>query len=573
MKKWKQEMKRGWAQWMSIFTASTFLWTTLVLSIPGMAFAQPRPGDNRVRIYRFDTVHGPDVSDMMALRIDEFYKAILDVNSGIHLLIDEDLIIGIAQEVQEKKTNPALLKADESLWKGKEKVERGRYRDALKLLGSAIGAYEKNFVDLVDYDKLVDAYLHLAIAQFEKGYKDNARETMDTLIVLRPDTRVDPRKYSPEFIEMLEGARQRSQARPTGQLYVSSEPMGADVFIDGIAVGKAPTTLSGVLQGNHYIQVRAQGMQPWGQVVNVSGASLKTINANLSVDGDQEMAEIDGEYVPPDPLIPYKDTGDFGSNFKRAARYFCAKAYVNNLLYSYISRSDEGYKLHMFLYDASIGEIAELEPIQMQKDLSDLQIKLLDTETTLMKGVTAFPMSRVVSDPPPSVYRIDRQKAIAGVTPDSANKRENSGGIAVVPGASGTPYGSSSGSSFGSNPSYGSNSSASSGAAMGSSAAPQGTAQSAFGNAPSSTSESAFGSYSSGASAGSTLNNSSSASGLSAYQSMSAGDDKDWQEEWWVWALVGVGAVGVGVGGYLLIDSMNQSDSSGTAFTGTVQLP
>ena len=54
---------------------------------------------------------------------------------------------------------------------------------------------------------------------------------------------------------------------------------------------------------------------------------------------------------------------------------------------------------------------------------------------------------------------------------------------------------------------------------------------------------------------------------------MSAGDDKDWQEEWWVWALVGVGAVGLGVGGYLLIDSMNQSDSSGTAFTGTVQLP
>ena len=56
-----------------------------------------------------------------------------------------------------------------------------------------------------------------------------------------------------------------------------------------------------------------------------------------------------------------------------------------------------------------------------------------------MKGVSAFPMSRVINDPPPAVYRIDRQKAMAGVTPDSANKRENSGGT-VVSRATGTPY-------------------------------------------------------------------------------------------------------------------------------------
>ena len=79
----------------SLCTALLFSWTTLIPVIPTEAEAQPRPGDNRTRIYRFDMVQGPDVSEMMALRIEEFYKAILDVNSQLHVLQEEDLIIGI----------------------------------------------------------------------------------------------------------------------------------------------------------------------------------------------------------------------------------------------------------------------------------------------------------------------------------------------------------------------------------------------------------------------------------------------------------------------------------------------
>ncbi len=104
----------------SLCTALLFSWTTLIPVIPMDAQAQPRPGDNRTRIYRFDMVQGPDVSEMMALRIEEFYKAILDVNSQLHVLKEEDLIIGIVAEQTEKKANPGLLEADELLWKGKE---------------------------------------------------------------------------------------------------------------------------------------------------------------------------------------------------------------------------------------------------------------------------------------------------------------------------------------------------------------------------------------------------------------------------------------------------------------------
>ena len=59
----------------------------------------------------------------------------------------------------------------------------------------------------------------------------------------------------------------------------------------------------------------------------------------------------------------------------------------------------------------------------MKKDLSDLQVKLLEVEQVLMRGVSAFPMNRIVQDPPPTVYRVDRQKAMAGVTPESAKER------------------------------------------------------------------------------------------------------------------------------------------------------
>jgi len=574
-------IKANSSQWLertSFVTAAVFLWTTLALTVPTESMAQPRPGDNRMRIYRLDMVHGPDVSDMMALRIEEFYKAILDVNSQFHLLMDEDLIIGLAPEVKEKPSNPALEKADEALWQGKEKVDRGRYRKAASLLKSAIKGYESNFTDLVDYDKMVDAYLQLAIAQFEQGYKDNARETMDILIVLRPDTRVDPRKFGSEFIEMLEGSRQRLQAKTTAQVYVTSEPMGADVLIDGIPVGKSPSTLSGVLPGKHYLQVRSDGMKTFGKMINLKSSSgLTTVSANLEFDGDQEMAEVDGEYVPPDPLIPYKDTGDFGTNFKRAARYFCSKAYVNYLLYSYVARGAEGYELHLFLYDAEKGEIAELGPITMQKDLSDLQVKLLEVEEVLMRGVSAFPMNRIVQDPPPTVYRVDRQKAMAGVTPESAKERAAVGGIAVTPGGNSRPYGSGAaapaGNTYGQNPSssagaYG-NTGTSSGygsqpAASAPAANPYAARQDSF-TQPAQQNPGAYNSFDS--------SNSSAAGGLGVYDALGQENENEWYEEWWVWTLVGVGVAGVGAGTYLLIDSSNSSDGNGSSFTGTVQLP
>jgi len=562
---------------VSVLTVGIFFWTTVLMTFPAVTEAQPRPGDNRMRVYRFDTVHGPDVADMMALRIEEFYKAILEVNSQVHLLMEEDLIIGIAPEAKPEQSNPNLEKADELLWQGKEKVERGKHRKAVSLLEKAIKLYKQEYIDLVDYDKMVDAYLQLAIAQYKQGYKDNSRETMDSLIVLRPDTRVDPRIFDSEFIEMLEGARQRAQSKTTGQVYVTSEPMGADVFIDGIPVGKAPSTLSGVLRGKHYLQVKSDGMKTFGKVVDVSGStSLVTVTANLAFDGDQEMAEIDGEYVPPDTLIPYKDTGDFGANFKRAARYFCSKAYVNYLLYSYIAKGEDGFDLHLFLYDAQRGEIAELGPVSIKEDLSDLQIKLLETEQVFVRGLSAFPMDRIIQDPPPAVYRIDRQKAMAGVTPESAReKRAAAGIVAVTPGSTGSPYGSAQPAPSNSMNQYGSGSS-SSGASSGMS--PQATnygQRNTFGNSSSTgAGQAGLNNYGSGQSNSfdSYSSANGSGSGLGVYDTLGQDKKNEWYEEWWVWTIVGVGVAGAGVGAYFLIDGMNQPQE-GPAFTGTVVLP
>ena len=130
---------------VSVLTVGIFFWTTVLMTFPAVTEAQPRPGDNRMRVYRFDTVHGPDVADMMALRIEEFYKAILEVNSQVHLLMEEDLIIGIAPEAKPEQSNPNLEKADELLWQGKEKVERGKHRKAVSLLEKAIKLTYQNF--------------------------------------------------------------------------------------------------------------------------------------------------------------------------------------------------------------------------------------------------------------------------------------------------------------------------------------------------------------------------------------------------------------------------------------------
>jgi hypothetical protein len=66
-----------------------------------------------------------------------------------------------------------------------------------------------------------------------------------------------------------------------GSVFVSADVDGAQVFLDGNAVGTTPGRINNVPPGQHVVEVRQTGMQPYRETVNVGAGALVTVNANL----------------------------------------------------------------------------------------------------------------------------------------------------------------------------------------------------------------------------------------------------------------------------------------------------
>ncbi|GAC1426208.1 MAG: hypothetical protein NVSMB64_32710 [Candidatus Velthaea sp.] len=68
-------------------------------------------------------------------------------------------------------------------------------------------------------------------------------------------------------------------AAPTGALYITTLPSGADVWVDGTYVGHAPVVLDALAAGRHAVSLTKNGWQPQDLDVNVvaGGTALSSV--------------------------------------------------------------------------------------------------------------------------------------------------------------------------------------------------------------------------------------------------------------------------------------------------------
>ena len=109
----------------------------------------------------------------------------------------------------------------------------------------------------------------------------------------------------------------RDSASSTGSLEVTANVEGANVYLDGEAVGETPYRLDEIEAGRHEIRVEKPGLQPFRKSIRVSGgkesrvcAFLKTEPVRLRVESDVAgaMMFVDRRYVGTTPLT----VEDFG---------------------------------------------------------------------------------------------------------------------------------------------------------------------------------------------------------------------------------------------------------------------
>jgi hypothetical protein len=198
---------------------------------------------------------------MQDFRRDKFLYVItcLLISALPLVLLPEPVWVLVQQEEGE-----LLLK------QGKQDYMEGRFEEAVEKLTLAIKL-------LTGKDKLVDAYLHLALSHFALGEKDKTKENLAELLKLDVTKRLDPLYYPPDFINLLEEAKKGIIA----QLEVESDPPVAQVFLDGELVGLTPVDLPELAAGEHKLKIIKQGYKLWEKIILLDVGEKKIVSTQL----------------------------------------------------------------------------------------------------------------------------------------------------------------------------------------------------------------------------------------------------------------------------------------------------
>jgi hypothetical protein len=91
-------------------------------------------------------------------------------------------------------------------------------------------------------------------------------------------TSLDPGEYRPRVVSLYKKAR---PGRADATIAVSVTPPGAQVWIDGRSMGRAPVDASGLSPGRHWVVTSALGRTPRGQLVDVGAGKRRALELDL----------------------------------------------------------------------------------------------------------------------------------------------------------------------------------------------------------------------------------------------------------------------------------------------------
>ncbi len=115
------------------------------------------------------------------------------------------------------------------------------------------------------------AYAALAAQRWIQNQAPDAEEAAQEALAIDPGLPPPQVPTSPGFEEMWGRARFSAGDKAKTSLDVSSDPAGARVLVDGTFRGFSPTTVPGLSQGAHLLQLERVGYRPAGFVVTLRG--------------------------------------------------------------------------------------------------------------------------------------------------------------------------------------------------------------------------------------------------------------------------------------------------------------
>jgi hypothetical protein len=244
------------------------------------------------------------------------------------------------------------------LAEGTELAQKLRFPQAIEALRAGIDGLTRNLELMDDYDRLLDAYVLLAVAHFRRGQQRDGTDVLEQLARLRPDFDLDRSKYPPVFTSELDDARRRALACARGGLRVTSAPAGAEVFINGRRMGTTPILVEEIIPGKNHLVLR-HGGRAWGEQVFVREEVIRERHADLGTGGRKAPVTLG------DALAANR----FDEEVRSAARRIARGSGGDYALVSAMGRGEGTYTVSAYLGNVRSGAWTALEPLSPDYDM------------------------------------------------------------------------------------------------------------------------------------------------------------------------------------------------------------
>ena len=212
----------------------------------------------------------------------------------------------------------------------------------------ALEAFENLVAHVSDLNVYSDCLLYMGASEVLRGRSRQAAGVFTRLLIIDPERRPDPDVFPPPVVEAFEYAAGQAERVREGMLEVTSNPVGADLFVDGVFQGPTPQTLSGLKSGRHYVRVRQQGFVEAGQVVEVSSRRPTQVTLDLSATDDGELVASLVEQIG---IELAESDNAAGGTVRRLGELLGLEVLMTAL----VTRGDDGISVALNVWDANLG--------------------------------------------------------------------------------------------------------------------------------------------------------------------------------------------------------------------------
>jgi hypothetical protein len=176
----------------------------------------------------------------------------------------------------------------ETLERARVRLDQGRQaylnldlEQAITLLNGAVADFDATAGALEDPEELGESLLLLGASFAFNGQAREATRIFARLHVQMPHIVPDPNVYPPDVITRFEAARPRDSRDPQASILIESDPPGAIAYVDFVARGITPLTVTGLIGGDHIVRVTRPGATPSVSTVTVRARHQESSSAFL----------------------------------------------------------------------------------------------------------------------------------------------------------------------------------------------------------------------------------------------------------------------------------------------------